>query len=148
MKKATHLFEKLLNKTWTMQNKTKIVNFTVLLDGCCLLQCCYRRWFFFAFACAIVYRSYFYAFIVYACFFFICYCIYLDIPLLNRNFSMSVFVTARARVQLHQHHRQRVFLFFVCVVCSFVLCILLFFCSVLLPLLLSGARFLYITHLH
>lgn len=29
-----YLFEKLLNKTWTMR---KIVNFMVLLDGCCLL---------------------------------------------------------------------------------------------------------------
>lgn len=49
-----YLFEKLLNKTWTMR---KIVNLTVLLDGCCLLQ---LPFFFTFYLCCLPYALFVY----------------------------------------------------------------------------------------
>lgn len=54
-----YLFEKLLNKTWTMR---KIVNFMVLLDGCCLpVSVCWRA------AYSLVCRALFSYFAFYVC---------------------------------------------------------------------------------
>lgn len=140
------LFEKLLNKTWTMR---KIVNFTVLLDGCCLATVLLSPWSppLSSSLISIVFALFTVRiFIRWLCVFYLYLRILMFHYELNCNSSASFLF-----LQAFKHTANLAVISRCLAVCVF-LCVVQYFFLLLLVivLLFSGARFLstYIPHLH